>query len=94
MSGVRWLRCGLRSSKHRAGITGTLRSRCRPLACCAGTCRSSTRSLLKPASYDTMETEVKLKDGSGTGYGLGVFVQRQAGRLVLEHSGEVGGFCG
>src|SRR5277367_2358606 len=31
------------------------------------------RTLLAPASYDEMFREVKLKDGSGTQYGLGVF---------------------
>ena len=50
------------------------------------------RSLLSPASYDAMETEVKLKDGSGSHYGLGVFVRTAEGRRVIEHSGEVGGF--
>ena len=30
------------------------------------------RTLLAPASYDEMFTEVKLKNGKGTGYGLGV----------------------
>ena len=32
------------------------------------------RTLLKPASYDALETEMKLKDGSGSHYGLGVSV--------------------
>lgn len=49
-------------------------------------------TLLKPASYKTMETEVKLKDGSGTHYGLGVEVLNRNGRRMIEHSGEVGGF--
>ena len=34
------------------------------------------RSVLKPESYKEMFTEVKLKDGSGTHYGLGVFSRR------------------
>jgi hypothetical protein len=39
-----------------------------------------------------MFTEVKLKDGKGTGYGLGVDVLTHNGRLEIEHSGEVTGF--
>jgi CubicO group peptidase (beta-lactamase class C family) len=50
------------------------------------------RTILKPASYDQMFQEVKLKDGSGTGYGLGVDVARRNGHLVISHSGEVSGF--
>src|SRR5271170_4007215 len=50
------------------------------------------RSLLSHASYDQMFTEVKLKDGSGTQYGLGVFVGQQSGHPAVWHSGEVSGF--
>jgi D-alanyl-D-alanine carboxypeptidase len=50
------------------------------------------RTLLAPASYDTMFTEVKLKDGKGTGYGLGVQVGTRDGHRFIEHSGEVSGF--
>jgi D-alanyl-D-alanine carboxypeptidase len=54
------------------------------------------RSLLKPASYDEMEQTFVLKGGDTPGkdshYGLGVFVGKQNGRTVVEHSGEVGGF--
>jgi CubicO group peptidase (beta-lactamase class C family) len=50
------------------------------------------RTLLAPASYDAMFTEVKLKDGKGTGYGLGVFVGTQNGHRSISHSGEVSGF--
>jgi len=50
------------------------------------------RSLLKPAEYDQFETDVKLKNGKPSGYGLGISVLHQHGHLVLEHSGEVGGF--
>ena len=49
-------------------------------------------TLLKPASYQAMETEVKLKNGSGSRYGLGVSVLTAAGHRLIEHSGEVGGF--
>jgi D-alanyl-D-alanine carboxypeptidase len=48
--------------------------------------------LLKPASYKEMETEVKLKDGSGTGYALGLGVANIAGHRVVRHGGEVSGF--
>jgi D-alanyl-D-alanine carboxypeptidase len=50
------------------------------------------RTLLSPASYDAMFTEVKLKDGKGTGYGLGVQVGDRNGHRFIEHSGEVSGF--
>jgi len=50
------------------------------------------RSLLKPESYDEMFTEVKLKNGQGTHYGLGVQVLQLNGHLFIEHSGEVSGF--
>jgi hypothetical protein len=50
------------------------------------------RSLLSAASYDEMFREVKLKDGKGSGYGLGVEVGVRDGRNFVEHSGEVSGF--
>ncbi len=50
------------------------------------------RSLLKPESYQEMFTPVKLKDGTNTGYGLGVEVRELNGQPVLAHSGEVSGF--
>ena len=50
------------------------------------------RSLLKPASYDAMFTDTKLKDGKPTGYGLGVQVLLRNGQRLIEHSGEVSGF--
>ena len=49
-------------------------------------------TLLSPASYESMETEVKLKDGKGSRYGLGVQVVTVQGHRLIEHSGEVGGF--
>jgi CubicO group peptidase (beta-lactamase class C family) len=49
-------------------------------------------ALLKPTSYQEMETEVRLKNGIGTKYGLGLDVSMQGGHRVLEHSGEVSGF--
>jgi hypothetical protein len=39
-----------------------------------------------------MFTEVKLKDGKGTHYGLGVEVRDRDGHPSIEHSGEVSGF--
>ncbi len=50
------------------------------------------RSVLKPESYKEMFTEVKLKDGKGTHYGLGVEVIDRDGHRSIEHSGEVSGF--
>ncbi|MBB5337965.1 serine hydrolase domain-containing protein [Tunturiibacter gelidoferens] len=50
------------------------------------------RTLLAPASYDEMFTEVKLKDGSSTHYGLGVQVGERDGHRIVSHSGEVSGF--
>ncbi len=50
------------------------------------------RTLLKPASYDAMEADFKLKDGTPSHYGLGVFVREMSGKHLVYHSGEVGGF--
>jgi CubicO group peptidase (beta-lactamase class C family) len=50
------------------------------------------QKLLKPASYREMQTDVLLKDGLATGYGLGVDVVRVAGHRAIAHSGEVSGF--
>jgi CubicO group peptidase (beta-lactamase class C family) len=50
------------------------------------------RSLLSSESYKQMFTEVKLKDGKSTHYGLGVFVRDQGGHMLIEHGGEVSGF--
>ncbi len=48
--------------------------------------------LLKPNSYREFETEVLLKNGLGTQYGLGVDVASEAGHRMLSHGGEVSGF--
>jgi D-alanyl-D-alanine carboxypeptidase len=48
--------------------------------------------LLQAASYREMQTEVLLKDGRGTQYGLGIGVRSEAGHRVLSHGGEVSGF--
>ncbi len=50
------------------------------------------RSVLKPESYQQMFTEVKLANGKGTHYGLGVEVGDLSGHRMIEHSGEVSGF--
>jgi CubicO group peptidase (beta-lactamase class C family) len=50
------------------------------------------RSLLKPASYDAMFTDMKLKNGKPTGYGFGVQVGERDGQRIISHSGEVSGF--
>jgi len=50
------------------------------------------QSLLAPASYAAMEMDTRLKDGVGTGYGLGVEVSEQGGHRLISHSGEVSGF--
>jgi D-alanyl-D-alanine carboxypeptidase len=50
------------------------------------------QTVLKPESYKQMFTEVKLKDGKGTEYGLGVEVRERDGHRSIEHSGEVTGF--
>ena len=50
------------------------------------------RSILSPESYRQMFTEVKLKDGRGSQYGLGVFVNQLDGHRNISHDGEVTGF--
>ena len=52
------------------------------------------QTVLRPASYRTMQTEVLLKNGVATGYGLGVGVGTNGGRRVISHTGEVSGFTG
>ena len=47
---------------------------------------------LKPSSYQEMQKDVLLKNGTATGYALGITVRNQAGHRMLEHSGEVSGF--
>ncbi len=49
-------------------------------------------ALLKPSSWHAMQTEVRLNDGLGSGYGLGVFVGRLDGHRMISHDGEVSGF--
>ena len=50
------------------------------------------QKLLKPLSYREMQTDVLLKNGLDTHYGLGVDVNSQSGRRAISHGGEVSGF--
>ena len=50
------------------------------------------QTILKPASYKEMENEVKLANGVGTRYALGVNVGINDGRRFVTHGGEVSGF--
>jgi CubicO group peptidase (beta-lactamase class C family) len=50
------------------------------------------QTLLQPASWRAMQTEVVLNDGLGSGYGLGVFVGKLDGHRMISHDGEVMGF--
>jgi D-alanyl-D-alanine carboxypeptidase len=50
------------------------------------------QTILKPASYRVMETEVELNNGVGSRYGLGVSIGVADGRRIISHGGEVSGF--
>jgi CubicO group peptidase (beta-lactamase class C family) len=50
------------------------------------------QTVLKPASYHTMQTEVLLNGGAGSHYGLGVSVNMISGRRQISHGGEVSGY--
>lgn len=50
------------------------------------------RELLATASYRELTTEVRLANGAGTGYALGLDVELKSGKRILRHGGEVGGF--
>lgn len=50
------------------------------------------RSLLSAESYRQFFAPVMLKDGTNSGYALGLFVGSEHGHPYLEHSGEVSGF--
>jgi CubicO group peptidase (beta-lactamase class C family) len=50
------------------------------------------QKLMKPASYREFAREVLLNNGLGTHYGLGVFVNTEAGTRAMSHGGEVSGF--
>ena len=50
------------------------------------------QTVLQPASYRQMESEVQLANGVGARYGLGVSIAMTDGRKVISHGGEVSGF--
>ena len=50
------------------------------------------RSLLKPASYKFLETDVLLDAGNATGYGLGVQIRMVGGKRRIVHGGAVSGY--
>lgn len=50
------------------------------------------QSLLKPASYKFLQTEVLLESGNTTGYGLGVQLRMTGGRRRIIHGGAVSGY--
>jgi CubicO group peptidase (beta-lactamase class C family) len=49
-------------------------------------------ALLKPASYQVLETEMLLESGNTTGYGLGVQLRMTGGRRRIIHGGAVSGY--
>lgn len=50
------------------------------------------KSLLKPDSYVTETTTIKLNNGKDTGYAMGLFVSKPGGHTEIEHSGEGAGY--
>ena len=50
------------------------------------------RSVLRPASYRTQQTDIILDAGNATGYGLGVTVSTPGGRRRISHDGAVSGY--
>ncbi len=50
------------------------------------------QTILQPASYRLLETEVEMNNGVGSRYGLGVSVGMADGRRIIAHGGEVSGF--
>ena len=48
--------------------------------------------LIGPASWADQQTEVKLTDGSASGYGLGAYVDQIRGVRRLHHDGSIDGF--
>ncbi len=50
------------------------------------------QTLLQPASYREMQTEVRLASGVGVQYGLGLTVSMAGGRRQVAHGGAVSGF--
>jgi D-alanyl-D-alanine carboxypeptidase len=50
------------------------------------------QTVLRPASYRTMQTDVLLASGAASGYGLGVTVRVVDGRRQIAHGGAVSGY--
>ncbi len=50
------------------------------------------QTVMQPASYRQMETEVLLTNGVASRYGLGVSIALADGRRMIAHGGEVSGF--
>lgn len=50
------------------------------------------RALLKPVSWAEQERELKLTDGRGTSYGLGVFIDQVRGHARVHHGGAAVGY--
>jgi CubicO group peptidase (beta-lactamase class C family) len=50
------------------------------------------RSLLRPASYRTQQTDMLLAAGNASGYGLGVGIAAPGGRRRISHGGAVSGY--
>ncbi|SFS04263.1 serine hydrolase domain-containing protein [Sphingomonas jatrophae] len=50
------------------------------------------RRVLRPASWERQEKEVVLTDGTPSGYGLGVTLERSNGFTRISHGGEANGF--
>lgn len=50
------------------------------------------QTVMRPDSYREMETEILLKNGLGTNYGLGVDIDNRSGHRAIAHTGEVSGF--
>src|SRR5262245_15149612 len=50
------------------------------------------RTVLRPASYRTQQTDMLLQAGNATGYGLGVSLAAPGGRRRIAHGGAVSGY--
>lgn len=50
------------------------------------------QTVLRPASYRTMQTDTRLASGQATGYGLGINVGSRGGLRGLAHGGAVSGY--
>jgi hypothetical protein len=51
-----------------------------------------SRSVLRPESYKTQQTDMLLAAGNATGYGLGISVSAPGGRRRISHGGAVSGY--